>query len=242
MVNKSDVDQFNLTLQDSLHYMKGWSYYAQKKLFQSAQELSKVSQRSPFYEKSRFFTAYNHAYLSNTNIAQSMLSELKLEDQKLNSLRHFEKAGIALLERDYQKFDKEFAHVDTTFYAISEESGKINQYATDLRTHQPKSAFLAGLMSSIIPGSGKIYAGKTGEGISSFLTVGGLGFVTWENFRKRGPKDFKTILFGSIFTIFHIGNVYGTVFSVKLSEQEFNNEYDHKILFNLHVPLRNVFN
>ncbi|MGM0496594.1 MAG: hypothetical protein ACQESJ_01625 [Bacteroidota bacterium] len=242
LIDKADFNNFNESLKDSLHYMKGWSLYSQKKLSRSANELQKVSINSPFYLKSQFFAAYNTLYQGNEKKAMNILDTLHIDNKNLNSLRHFEKAGINLINRNFKKFNNEFAQVDTTYYPLADESIKINQYATDLKNHQVKSPVLAGFMSSIIPGSGRIYAGETGEGISSFLTIGGLGLATWENYNKKGPKHFKTLFFGTIFTAFYIGNIYGTVFSVKIAEDEFQKEYDNKILFNLHIPLRNVFN
>jgi len=242
LIDKADFSNFNNNLKDSLHYMKGWSLYSQKKLSRSANELQKVSMNSPFYFKSQFFSAYNFLFQGNNKKALKILDTLHIDNKKLNSLRHFEKAGVSLINRNYKKFNKEFAKVDTTYYPLAEESVKINQYATDLKNHQAKSPVLAGFMSSIIPGSGRIYAGKPGEGISSLLTVGGLGLVTWENYNKKGLKHFKTLFFGTVFTAFYIGNIYGTVFSVKIAEDEFQKEYDNKILFNLHIPLRSVFN
>jgi tetratricopeptide (TPR) repeat protein len=242
LVDKINFNNFNPSLKDSLHFMRGWSLYAQKQLSRSAKDLSKVGIKSPFYIKSHFFAAYNYFYIGENKKAQNLLKEIKTDKKNLNSLRYFEKAGGALLNRNFKKFRNEFSKVDTSYYPIADESGKLNQYATKLGNHKPKSPFLAGMMSAIIPGSGKIYAGKTGEGISSLITVTGLGLVTWENYNKKGPTNVKTLIFGSIFSAFYIGNIYGSVFSVKLAEDEFQKMYDNKILFNIHIPLRNVFN
>ena len=242
LIDRVDMHELSASFEDSLFYMRGWSLYSMKNLIRSAEDLNQVGIQSPFYHKSRFFAAYNYVHLEDYSRAMTILDKLKTNDPRLTTLKHFEKSGIALLRRDFEKFDREFAQVDTSYYPVAKESVKINQYATDLKNHRKKSPLLAGLMSGVIPGSGKIYAGKPGEGISSLLTVGGLGFVTWENYRKNGIKDFKTLLFGAAFTTFYIGNIYGTVFSVKIAENEFQKAHDHNILFNLHIPLRNTFN
>ena len=241
LVNRSEWNNLAPSGKDSMHYMKGWSHYALKQLEPSANELNQVSQNSPFYHKARFFAAYNQIHLGRYPLAQASLDDIQTEKAELQSLRHFEKAGIALLKRDFDRFDREFSRVDTSYYPLAKESAQISKYATTLENHQAKSPVWGGIMSSIIPGSGKIYAGQTGEGISSLLTVGGLGLVTWENYRKRGIKDWRTLIFGAAFSAFYVGNIYGTVFSIQIAEDEFQQEYDHKILFNLHIPLRNVF-
>jgi TM2 domain-containing membrane protein YozV len=109
------------------------------------------------------------------------------------------------------------------------------------KSHRPKSPVLAGIMSGIIPGSGKIYAGKTGAGIASFIGTAGFGFIAWENYRKLGISHAKTIIFGSIFAFNYVSNIYGSVISVKLIENEYKNAVHNQILFQLHVPLRNFF-
>lgn len=241
LINQAEWENLESSAIDSMHYMKGWSHYALRQLESSAAELNQVSTNSPFYHKARFFAAYNQTHLGQYPLALASLKEIQTDKPEIHSLLHFEKAGIALLKRDFARFQREFSRVDTSYYPLAKESVKLSEYVTDLTTHRAKSPLLGGLMSSIIPGSGKIYAGKTGEGISSLLTVGGLGLVTWENYRKRGIKDWRTLLFGAAFSAFYAGNIYGTVFSIQIAEDEFQQEYDHKILFNLHIPLRNVF-
>jgi len=242
LLDRSDYDRLPASRRDSLNYMKGWSLYSMKKLQRSSVNLEKVSPLSRFYHKSHFFSAYNKAHLSNYTEALQTLKDIKTTKDNLLNLRHFEKSGIALLQRDFQAFSKQFNQVDTTYYPIAKSSGAMKKFAHTLKNHSPKSPWVAGLMSAVIPGSGKIYAGKTGQGISSFLTVGGLGFVAWENYRKRGWKDFKTLFFATVFSAFYAGNIHGTVMTVSVTENEFQKEYDKKILFHLHVPLRNVFN
>jgi len=101
---------------------------------------------------------------------------------------------------------------------------------------------LAAFYSAIIPGSGKIYAGRLGDGLSSFFIVSSLGLITAENWYKAGIKNPKTIFFGSLFSVFYVGNIWGSYFSVQIQNDEFNHEMDHKILFDLHIPLRTIFN
>jgi len=242
LLDEAEYKNVSPGLQDSLNYMKGWSLYSLKELKRSAQTLSRVSPPSPFYHKSRFFAAYNHVHLANYTLALGALDNIKTTNENLQNLRHFEKSGISLLQRNYKTFKQQFQKVDTSYYPIAQASENMKQYAHTLKTHNKKSPWVAGMMSALVPGSGKIYAGKTGQGISSFLTVGGMGFVTWENYRKNGWKDFKTLFFATVFSAFYVGNIHGTVMTVKITENEFQKEYDNKILFHLHIPLRNVFN
>jgi len=229
------------TTSDSLYYLKGWSLYSLKQLTNSADNFKKVSRTSTFYHKSHFFAAYSYVHTRNYKDAKRILNQIELTPQT-RQLQDFESSGIALLERDFDLYETVSLKSKHILPALQTEVINLTKLHASLKNRKPKKMWLAGLMSAIVPGSGKMYAGKTGEGIASLLMVGSTGLVTWENHRKLGVKNLKTILFGSIFTIFYVGNIYGSVFSVKISNEEFNHEMDQKILFNLHIPLRNIFN
>lgn len=235
----SGLPEFKL---DSLNYYKGWAYYSLKKLNESANSLLRVSANSSFYNKSRFFAAYNYIHIGDHDLGNNILQEYSSDSRIYNSLRNFELAGSALLNKRYDEFKAHMSKVDTSYFNLSNESANLFKYSKELQEHKRKSPFVAGLMSAIIPGAGKMYAGKVGSGISGLITVGGFAAVTWENYHKRGLKDYRTIILGSIFSVFYIGNIYGSYMSVKVNEIEYENEYQNKILFNLHIPLRNIFN
>ena len=189
-----------------------------------------------------FFAAYDYAHLGLVPLSDKILVDL-LDAEKFEGLKAFELAGNALLKRNITQFENYYNTLDGYHdFAFSIEKERLFLYANEIKGHKNKSPLLAGLMSSVLPGSGKIYAGKTGEGIAAFIIVGAAGMTAYENYHKLGAKHAKTIIFSSIFSILYIGNIYGSVFTVKLANEEFNHEMDHKILFNLHIPLRNIFN
>jgi TM2 domain-containing membrane protein YozV len=130
---------------------------------------------------------------------------------------------------------------DSSLAALSTQWSNMNQIITELENHKAKKPWLAGLMSAVVPGSGKFYAGKKGEGVASFIGTVSFGLVAWENYRKLGIKHPKTIIFGSIFAATYVSNIYGSVVSVRIYETEYNHAIHNQILFQLHIPLRNYF-
>jgi tetratricopeptide (TPR) repeat protein len=239
LIDKSVIPENDTARRDSLLFLKGWSLYRLKQLRPSAKALQKVSESAPFYPKSHYFAAYNLTYTSHYKEAKTVLSNVKKYHK---DLYHFQKAGLSLLQKDYEDFNTHLQKADTSFYAISKEAASLYSYAKTLREHRPKSPALAAVMSAVLPGSGKWYAGKKGQAITTFMTVAGFGLVTFENYNKRGIKDFRTMLFGALFAAFYSGNIIGSVSATKIAEQEFEHEYRNKILFDLHIPLRNIFN
>jgi TM2 domain-containing membrane protein YozV len=97
-------------------------------------------------------------------------------------------------------------------------------------------------MSAIIPGSGKIYAGQLGQGIAAFLQNAIFGLQAYEGLQKDGIKSPRFIIYGGLFTLFYIGNVWGSALSVQIKRREFNEKVDEQIIFDMHIPLRTIFN
>lgn len=242
LLNHIDEKDQTITFSDSLNYLKGWAYYSKKQLDQSTEFLNKVSSTSAYYSKSRLFSSYNKIHLKEYNNAYLNLSSFSAITPEDSIFKNFLYAGLSLLKREYNQYESHIKLLPLNYYGIKKEIEKIEEIKNALTNYKKKSATLAGLMSAIIPGSGKIYLGKTGQGISSMLLVTGLGFVTAENVIKKGPTAFSSLFFASTFSFFYIGNIYGTVKLTHIAEKEFNTYQDAKILFNLHIPLRNIYN
>lgn len=242
LLDRLDLSRNDLPYRDSLNYLKGWSFYSIKSLDSASLYFLRTSLNSPIGIKSRFFSAYNSIYLRNYDAADHILFDLTPPDSQLTELKHLEFAGMALLNRDYPAYESIKKNFTYKWYSLLETEEKLNQYQILLSARKIKSPWKAGIMSMIIPGTGKMYAGKIGEGVSALLSNAILLGITCENYRKQGPQSFKTIFFGSLFTIFYIGNIYGSMISVQVSNSEFNTIYDNKILLDIHIPLRTIFN
>ena len=226
---------------DSANYLRGWSLYSLQRLQLSSEYLLKVSEGSGFYLKSRFFAAYNYTHLGDYHIALNTLSAAGENHVEYQSLGSFEKAGIYLLMGDSAGYRKSLLKSNRNLYEFSKSYDNLEKVADDLKYHQKKSPLLAGVLSGIIPGSGKFYSGKKGGAISAFIATTGLGFVTFENHRKNGWNNFATIAFGTAFALSYVSNIYGAVLSARIVEIEYQNNVKNTILFNLHIPLRNTF-
>jgi len=226
---------------DSLNYLAGWSAYYLKQLENSSLYLAKVSRYSQLYAKSHLFAAYNQMHLGNYVKGNIILTDFKVQSIKEKNFILYLNAGNQLLQRNYSAFDSTLQLIPQDYFGFSKELENMRLIKENLIDRKDKSVWLSGIFSAIIPGSGKIYAGKTGQGITTFLLTTGLAMVTFENYYKNGLESFSTILFGSAFTIFYAGNIYGSMYSAKTANDDFYNLQNQKILFNLHIPLRNIF-
>jgi TM2 domain-containing membrane protein YozV len=226
---------------DSINYLRGWCLYSLKNLKSSSENLLKVTVASSFYLKSRFFAAYNYAHTGLYENSRDILTNTEVNSEKMNSLKNFEIAGVYLLQGDYKMFELSLGKANTEQFEISESSDKLRKISTEMVNHKRKSPVIAGLLSGIIPGSGKFYAGKKGDAIFRLIATTGMGIVTWENYRKSGLNSFRTIAFGTAFAFSYVANIYGSVLTVNLLETEYRENVKNTILFNLHIPLRYSF-
>ncbi|GAB6282411.1 MAG: hypothetical protein STSR0008_11560 [Ignavibacterium sp.] len=91
-----------------------------------------------------------------------------------------------------------------------------------------KNPIKAGVLSTLLPGSGKIYTKNYGDGITAFLLTSLFTFLSIDNFNS--DHNFKGYLFGGIGLFFYSGNIYGSVTSTKIynakKDFKFNNQID----------------
>lgn len=242
VLGKIDISLLHQYQRDTLFYMSGWGAYMNKQLDTAVCYLLKVSPSYPLYNKSRFFAGYSQAYQAKPGLSKEIIQALSLTDSVEKEMQGFQLAGLALLQRDYHLFEQLKTRFTYSYYAFQKEEYNLEAYHKKLSSYRQKSPLLAGIYSALIPGAGKFYAGKKKQGIAAFLPVFSLGLVTYEAYRKGGAGSAGFIVFGSLFSVFYIGNIWGSALSVKIKQQEFYREYDNKILFDLHIPLRNLYN
>ncbi len=81
-----------------------------------------------------------------------------------------------------------------------------------------KKPWLAGVMSTIIPGSGKLYTLHRGDAFYSMMLLSLIGYLAYDGIQNK--KSTKGWLFGSMFTGFYLGNIYGSIISAKVYNEK----------------------
>jgi TM2 domain-containing membrane protein YozV len=84
-----------------------------------------------------------------------------------------------------------------------------NAYLKHL-VYKKKTLAIATGLSVLVPGMGKIYMKKPRQGLNMFLANLIFGIQAFESFKKAGPESIRFIAFGSLFSAFYTGNIYGT--------------------------------
>lgn len=227
---------------DSIYYLTGWAYYNLKKLDSSTVYLNRVPESFPLYHKSKYYETFGHIYLGQYGSALNKLPKITGTDSLLDELRRFQLCGIFLLQKNYRSFDSIVSMFTYTNFALISEQKNMIGYKEQLQKIKKRSPVVAGLLSAVIPGSGKWYAGYKGQAIAAAIPTTIFAAVAVENYLKSGPRSAGFIISASLFSVFYSGNIWGSVLSVKTYNERRHNEIYSSILLDLHIPLRRIFN
>ncbi len=223
---------------DSIDFLKGYAYYNARRLDSAAAAFGRVGEGSPLFAEAMLFASISDAHLGRYGQAADHLAHITSADAQTSNMVSYELAGLRLLQRDYDAFDALMAATDTSDYRIASEAANLLQVRHTLADRGRRSPWVAGTLSALVPGLGKVYAGNLGEGLAAFLVTGSLMAVTAENWIKECPTNWKTIAAGVLSAVFYVGNIYGSVATVKVNLHDFNQRNDVQILYDIHIPLR----
>lgn len=218
---------------DTLSYLRGLALFDDLQLEAADRYLSASS-----LEPALFFDVVTKAHLGLHGEARTILSSYQ---GNKSELKHLQLAGISLLEADVNGYNAAAAGFTYSDFNLTDSERALDDIARTIAAHPKRSPLAASALSAVLPGAGQLYAGSLGEALSAFLTVGSLAGITAANWHKYGLKSWRTIVSGSICSIFYIGNIYGAYISVDIHNQEFYNETAALVLYNIHIPLRNIY-
>jgi len=126
---------------------------------------------------------------------------------KLNEKHNFQ-MGQFLLERKWET-------AYSFFIAHQDVHPKLMNLSIETVNFSFKSPSMAAAMSAILPGSGKVYAGRWQDGLISFIFVGANAFQAYRGFSKYGKQSTYGWIFTGITLGFYSGNIYGAFKATK---------------------------
>lgn len=171
--------------------------------------LEKMDQaQSSLWEQSILMKAANHFNLSEFEASKTCLTEL-WDGTDEETLRKAELLTCCnLLVRGEIPAAKNVA--------ASIQSEKLLELVSLAEGFKYKSPALAAVMSTLIPGSGKLYTERYWDALTSFLTVGFSARHAWAGFKRNGTGSVIAWIHTIVGTYFYLGNIYGSAASAKL--------------------------
>lgn len=224
---------------DTTNLYQGRMAYFNKQYDQSIGYFSQVSpSNSSYWNQARFYAAWQSANVGKLDQAKSFLNDVNLVGQGASSLQILQLAGVSLLEKDLRTYESLSSDLNSIGFDYQKNVDAFDFVYDRLKNRKKKSPFLAGLFSAIVPGAGKMYQGKVAEGTMALAVSAIIGSQAYEGYRKDGLESARFIIFGSLFSVFYVANIWGSVVSVRVENLHFNQENHETVLLHMHIPIR----
>ncbi len=148
--------------------------------------------------------------------ASHLLSTIDIPKIEIQSFNY----GLAIMQKDWEQSlllrDKQ-----TKSNTLSSQ---LNVVLEERLAHRNKSPVIAGMLSAIFPGMGKVYTKRYADAAIAFLFVGANAYQSYRGFINNGEKSAYGWIFGSMAVGFYIGNIYGSAKSAKKYNEKYDNE------------------
>ena len=118
-----------------------------------------------------------------------------------------------LMQKRWESTIQHFDQLDLSGLpeTVSHRASMYKGYAEKGRSLPSKSPLLAGFLSTVLPGSGRVYVGRPNDAMLTVFFLGVLGWAAYDGFSENGVSSRKGWTFGTLGGIFYLGNVYGSV-------------------------------
>jgi tetratricopeptide (TPR) repeat protein len=195
-----------------------------------------TSNNSNIYADSARFQNAVSLYSANRFIEAIRYNETQEESLSTDNIkfRMMLLSGVNYLNLGYKR---DAARVADSFPLYMSDDSLKNWYgkAVNRATSLPhKSPLAAGVMSSIIPGSGKIYCGRPYDGFYSLLVISLMAWQAYDGFDDDGSSSAKGWIYGSIGSVFYLGNIYGSVVGAKI----YNHQHEKNFIEQINIEFR----
>ena len=131
-----------------------------------------------------------------------------------------------LMQKQWSEAGKAFEALQkSSMLMVSEKAKVYHKYAEAGARLSTRSPFLAGVLSTIVPGAGRFYTGRIGDALNSLFVVGITGWQAYDGFRRDGISSVKGWTIGTLSGIFYVGNIYGSVISARVYNRNVADEF-----------------
>jgi len=240
-LNVIDSSRLNSPAKDSLNYFYAKNYHFKKKSDSASVFYGKVRPSSNYYVRAVLYGSLNDLY-ANKYIT-GRLFEINVDTSKiLNQQKKIQLCGLWILKRNLKAADSISNGFDYASYLYSREEESLVKLSAEASKMSKKKPVVAAMLSAVVPGLGKYYAGRRGQAIATFFSTIGLGLISAESLYRSGFKSPQFIISASVFSMFYIGNIVGSGYSVRMVKKKKENLINNEVKSVVHSSLRRIYN
>jgi tetratricopeptide (TPR) repeat protein len=222
---------------DSIAYRIGICFLKGKDLQKAIYNFEKIIEQkpqSPLKDITAYQIAYCH-YLANRYNQSNYFIEHSCAD---SSQYRIQLDNLTILNYLFQRNWKDSYSNSCLFIKTKRHNNDSTAIALNRLSQEGlglarKSRYTAGILSTIVPGLGKVYTHRYADGIYSFILVGLCGWQAVEGFNKNGVNSTRGWIYGAFGTILYAGNIYGSVVAVKI----YNDKIEDDLLKRINIDI-----
>ena len=109
--------------------------------------------------------------------------------------------------------------------SVSQKAAVYHSYAKNGADLPTRSPFLAGALSTVVPGAGRLYTGRFSDALTSLFIVSLTGWQAYDGFQRDGLSSVKGWTLGTLSGIFYVGNIYGSIISARVYNRRVADEF-----------------
>ena len=199
-----------LTPNDTIRFKIGLSYLKTGKYESASASFSKIKLNSFFYNNAKIEFFKSQFLLGNFDTLNWGIYYY-LPVRQLHAFSYlFDYKPLPMKDKFLSPFEGENKLILSDFY--------------ERKLNPPyKSELTSILLSTIIPGGGKIYTKEYSDGIIAFLVTGLMGYISYTDF--KADHKFRGWLFAGLSAFFYGGSIYGSAASAQI----YNARIDFKL-------------
>lgn len=216
--------------EDSLQYYTGICFLGAQQKDTAIALLGSLNERSSFCNTGKMFASLLLAESMNYSKAFSLLETVNTSVPRWSAALAYQKDALGLLEKR-----------DTVFESKDPEyRRRLFGFRKTMMKYHRRSPVVGGLLSAIIPGLGKVYAGKPRHFPTALVPLSIMALQAYEGYNHKGLRSARFWVFGSAFTVFYLGNIYGSSIAVRVAKKEQYDLAKDQILVDMRFTLHDL--
>ena len=203
---------------DTVQFKIAISYSSINDQVEAIEKLKIIKKTSPLYEESKI-ELLKSLYMQNINSEYFTFAEEMIGSKSRYSINAEKIRNTSCLLVNHYLPDKQLF-----LYPFDEKEKKPLSNFYDQKINPGyKSGVFAGILSTIIPGAGKIYTENYSDGITAFLLTGLFTYLAYTNFDHH--HNARAWIFTASSAGFYMGNIYGSIASAQIFNVKINFEF-----------------
>jgi hypothetical protein len=240
-LEKHPCDSISAKQQDSIYFYRAFNNLKLNYTYVAGLDFEKISQDTLLKNKALLLQSYgsflekkyHRSWLYANNCAHYPTDTLK-------NIKWMLEYSAAIFSKKNQVIDS-LNHFINNTYIYADRFERLYNVNEDYNKIKNKSPFVAGVLSSIFPGTGHLYNGNTSRFWGAITPLVLVGIITAESIKSTGFTSAYTLGFGTVWSAFYISNIWGSVLGNKAKNKNAKENLHNQVVDIISAPVFSIY-